>query len=281
MLFTFRDISTYVVDFNFTMLAQHQHGEIGKISLTLLLLPLTCCGPERSGRWVTEHCRRHLLETAEGQSRQSVLQDRSSKSETRSPEKSQDAQERNTCSGSCPCSTCKSPCTCTCSCTCSCTYHSPCASPRLTPHTNISFLFDLTAQICCIKLKQNPPAAAHPPAPAPAPAAVAPAAPAQPGLMAQMAATAGGVAVGSAVGHVAGSAITGMFSGGSSAPAPAPAAAAPAPPPPAAAPSEPTGPCAWEIKQFLQCSQTQYDITNCEAFNEALKECKQRNLMTA
>merc|ERR1712198_221099 len=68
---------------------------------------------------------------------------------------------------------------------------------------------------------------------------------------------------------------------GTPAPAPAPAAAAPAPPPPAAAPSEPTGPCAWEIKQFLQCSQTQYDITNCEAFNEALKECKQRNLMTA
>ena len=103
--------------------------------------------------------------------------------------------------------------------------------------------------------------------------------------MAQMAATAGGVAVGSAVGHVAGSAITGMFSGGSS-PAPAPAAPAPAPfapapVAPAAGPSEPTGPCAWEIKQFLQCSQAQYDITLCEGFNEALKECKQRNLMTA
>ena len=103
--------------------------------------------------------------------------------------------------------------------------------------------------------------------------------------MAQMAATAGGVAVGSAVGHVAGSAITGMFSGGSS-PAPAPAAPAPAPLAPAplasaAGPSEPTGPCAWEIKQFLQCSQAQYDITLCEGFNEALKECKQRNLMTA
>ena len=96
-------------------------------------------------------------------------------------------------------------------------------------------------------------------------------------MMQQMATTAGGVAVGSAVGHVAGSAITGLFSGGSSAPAPA---AAPAPAP-AAAPSEPTGPCAWEIKQFLQCSQTQYDIGNCEAFNEALKECKQRNLMFA
>ena len=103
--------------------------------------------------------------------------------------------------------------------------------------------------------------------------------------MAQMAATAGGVAVGSAVGHVAGSAITGMFSGGSS-PAPAPAAPAPAPLAPAplapaAGPSEPTGPCAWEIKQFLQCSQAQYDITLCEGFNEALKECKQRNLMAA
>ena len=103
--------------------------------------------------------------------------------------------------------------------------------------------------------------------------------------MAQMAATAGGVAVGSAVGHVAGSAITGIFSGGSS-PAPAPAAPAPAPLAPAplataAGPSEPTGPCAWEIKQFLQCSQAQYDITLCEGFNEALKECKQRNLMTA
>merc|ERR1711874_448404 len=99
------------------------------------------------------------------------------------------------------------------------------------------------------------------------------------------AATAGGVAVGSAVGHVAGSAITGMFSGGSS-PAPAPAAPAPAPLAPAplapaTGPSEPTGPCAWEIKQFLQCSQAQYDITLCEGFNEALKECKQRNLMTA
>ncbi len=44
-----------------------------------------------------------------------------------------------------------------------------------------------------------------------------------------MAATAGGVAVGSAVGHVAGHAITGMMSGGGSSQeaAPAPAAAAP------------------------------------------------------
>merc|ERR1719492_622610 len=56
--------------------------------------------------------------------------------------------------------------------------------------------------------------------------------PQQPSLFKQMAVTAGGVAVGSAVGHVAGAAITGAMSGGgSSEPAPAPAAAAPPPPP--------------------------------------------------
>ena len=100
-----------------------------------------------------------------------------------------------------------------------------------------------------------------------------------------MAATAGGVAVGTAVGHVAGSAITGLFSGGGSAPAaaaPPPAAAAPPPlaPPAAPAPSqEVSGPCALEIKQFIQCSQNQYDISLCEGFSEALKECKARNLL--
>ena len=94
-----------------------------------------------------------------------------------------------------------------------------------------------------------------------------------------MAATAGGVAVGSAVGHVAGSAITGMFSGGSSAPAaaaPPPAAPAPAPAAPA---QEISGPCADQIRQFISCSQNQYDISLCEGFSEALKECKARNLL--
>merc|ERR1719278_575647 len=114
--------------------------------------------------------------------------------------------------------------------------------------------------------------------------------PQQPSLMKQMAVTAGGVALGS----VAGSAITGMMSGGggSSEPAPAPAAAAPPPPPqqyygqpppphPAYGqppqPQEPTGPCAWEIKNFIQCAQGQADLTLCEGFNEALRQCKQAN----
>ncbi|KAF0291261.1 Coiled-coil-helix-coiled-coil-helix domain-containing protein 2 [Amphibalanus amphitrite] len=148
-------------------------------------------------------------------------------------------------------------------------------------------------------------AAAPPPRPAPAPAPQHTAlcrrrhrrptrrhpmmsAPSQgPGLLGQMAATAGGVAIGSTVGHVVGHALTG--GGGSSAPAAAEAAAAPvaaapaAPAPlyPAAAapsgPSEPSGPCAWEIKQFLQCAQGQSDISLCEGFNEALRQCKATN----
>ena len=102
--------------------------------------------------------------------------------------------------------------------------------------------------------------------------------PQQPSMFQQMAATAGGVAVGSAIGHVAGHALTGLFSGGSSsaeAAAPQPVqqpqqAAAYAPP----QPHEPTGPCAWEIKQFIQCSQNQNDLTLCEGFNEALRQCR-------
>ena len=98
-----------------------------------------------------------------------------------------------------------------------------------------------------------------------------------------MAATAGGVAVGSAVGHVAGHALTGMFSGGSSdqaAPAAPPPAAAAPPPPAAAAPAaEVSGPCAAEIRDFIRCSQTQSDLTLCSGFGEALKECKLKNLL--
>ncbi|NXV89783.1 CHCH2 protein, partial [Calonectris borealis] len=119
------------------------------------------------------------------------------------------------------------------------------------------------------------PAAAPAPA-SPAPAAPVPAAqPAQPGLMAQMASTAAGVAVGSAVGHVVGSALTGAFSGSSE---PAKAAA------PAQEPRQqpvyqqsPYGPCHYEMKQFLECATNQRDLTLCEGFNEALKQCKYSN----
>ncbi|XP_027325813.1 coiled-coil-helix-coiled-coil-helix domain-containing protein 10, mitochondrial [Anas platyrhynchos] len=116
------------------------------------------------------------------------------------------------------------------------------------------------------------------PAAAPAPASPAPAAPvppAQPGLMAQMASTAAGVAVGSAVGHVVGSALTGAFGGSSE-----PSKAAPAQEPRQQPPSQqqpPFGPCHYEVKQFLECATTQRDLTLCEGFNEALKQCKYSN----
>ncbi|CAH1388958.1 unnamed protein product [Nezara viridula] len=89
-----------------------------------------------------------------------------------------------------------------------------------------------------------------------------------PGLFKQMAATAGGVAVGSAVGHAVGAGITGMFSGrGQEVQAAREQYGA----------TEPTGPCAYEIKQFLKCAETQEDISVCAGFNEAIKNCKQQH----
>lgn len=91
-----------------------------------------------------------------------------------------------------------------------------------------------------------------------------------------MATTAAGVAVGSAVGHVMGSALTGAFSGGSgsSSSSSTPEPAKPTyqePPRPALA--QP-GPCHFEVRQFLDCATTQSDLSLCEGFSEALKQCK-------
>merc|ERR1719204_2962750 len=103
--------------------------------------------------------------------------------------------------------------------------------------------------------------------------------------MKQMAATAGGVAIGSAVGHVAGSAITGMMGGGGSS---QPAEQYQQPPEQyqqqphygqQQQQQQPEGACAWEIKSFIQCAQTQTDLTLCDGFNEALKQCKQHHGM--
>jgi len=125
-----------------------------------------------------------------------------------------------------------------------------------------------------------PPARAAPPpsavAQAPPAAVGAPmgAAPQQPSMFQQMAATAGGVAIGSAVGHTVGAMITGGMGGGHSDAAPAPAPQQAAPQPITNSTQEPTGACAWEIKQFLQCAQGQSDLTLCDGFNEALRQCK-------
>ncbi|KAL6727542.1 hypothetical protein Aduo_009411 [Ancylostoma duodenale] len=127
----------------------------------------------------------------------------------------------------------------------------------------IQLLLSVESLLCDLLIAPTPMGAPH----------AAPAAPAQPGLMAQMAATAGGVAIGSAVGHAVGS----MFTGGgghSSEAAPAPAAEA-------AAPAAPQGqayaqPCEFEWRQFIECTQNQSDVSLCNGFNEAFKQCKAR-----
>merc|ERR1739842_149587 len=101
----------------------------------------------------------------------------------------------------------------------------------------------------------------------------------QPSMFKQMAATAGGVAVGSAVGHVVGHAINGGICGGGA----QPEQIQQQPQQPAyqqqqyGQPQEPQGACAWEIKSFIQCAQQQSDLTLCEGFNEALRQCKSAN----
>lgn len=114
--------------------------------------------------------------------------------------------------------------------------------------------------------------------PAPAqPAQMAPAQQKGPGLMGQMAATAGGVAIGSVVGHGLSSA---LFGGGGSSEKSQDVTYQE--PPPAQYNTQPSqydqqqSPCAYELEQFMACSQNQTDISLCQGFNEALKECKQR-----
>ncbi|VDO20475.1 unnamed protein product [Haemonchus placei] len=82
--------------------------------------------------------------------------------------------------------------------------------------------------------------------------------------------TAGGVAIGSAVGHAVGNMFTG--GGGSSAEA-APVQSAPQGAPQQQAYSQP---CEFEWKQFIDCTQNQSDVSLCNGFNEAFKECKAR-----
>lgn len=95
--------------------------------------------------------------------------------------------------------------------------------------------------------------------------------------MAQMATTAAGVAVGSAVGHTLGHAITGGFSGGSSAEPSRPDITYQEPQGTQPAQLQQNGPCFYEVKQFLECAQSQGDLKLCEGFSEVLKQCRLAN----
>ncbi|SPP80848.1 coiled-coil-helix-coiled-coil-helix domain-containing protein 10, mitochondrial-like [Drosophila guanche] len=100
-------------------------------------------------------------------------------------------------------------------------------------------------------------------------------------LFKDMAATAAGVAAGSAVGHVVGAGISSLFGGGggNSVPANQPAEQAA---PPVAVQAQRTSelvddsPCAYELRQFLKCTEENSDLTACQGFNEAMKECRRR-----
>ncbi|XP_034662203.1 coiled-coil-helix-coiled-coil-helix domain-containing protein 10, mitochondrial-like [Drosophila subobscura] len=133
----------------------------------------------------------------------------------------------------------------------------------------------------------QPPKQQSTPAPATKAAATAPAAEVAPkesgkgSLFKDMAATAAGVAAGSAVGHVVGAGITSLFGGGggNSVPAIQPAEQAA---PPVAVQAQRTSelvddaPCAYELRQFLKCTEENSDLTACQGFNEAMKECRRR-----
>lgn len=86
-------------------------------------------------------------------------------------------------------------------------------------------------------------------------------------------------------GHTVGHAMTGMFSGGSDSKEAAPAEANHPPAnnyaqqPAYQQQQQQDGPCAWEIKQFLSCAESQGDLSMCQGFNEALSQCKARNHM--
>ncbi|TRY85180.1 hypothetical protein DNTS_006362 [Danionella cerebrum] len=113
------------------------------------------------------------------------------------------------------------------------------------------------------RMAQAPPRS-YAPAPAqPPPSAVAPpaAAPRQPGMFAQMATTAAGVAE----------------------PYQGQAAYPPQQQSPMYAqdgyqqPAQQQGACSYEIKQFIECAQSQSDLKLCEGFSEVLKQCRLSN----
>ncbi|KAI8073617.1 hypothetical protein BDF21DRAFT_423906 [Thamnidium elegans] len=134
-----------------------------------------------------------------------------------------------------------------------------------------------------------PPAAPRPAAPqtamAPAPAppsAIGQAAPQQPGMFAQMATTAAGVAVGSAVGHTLANGVSSLFGGSSSEPEQQQQQQAP----PQQQYQQPqyqqfqaapaANACEADAKAFTNCLETNNnDFGSCQWYLEALKSCQQ------
>lgn len=114
------------------------------------------------------------------------------------------------------------------------------------------------------------PAAAAAPAAAPQAAA----APQQPGLFAQMATTAAGVAVGSAVGHTLGAGLTSIFSGSGSNEVQQQQQQAPVVQSQAFDQTQAT-PCSFETSNFTKCIEnSDGNYQACDYYLQQLKACK-------
>ncbi|KAJ2557577.1 hypothetical protein EV175_001260 [Coemansia sp. RSA 1933] len=113
------------------------------------------------------------------------------------------------------------------------------------------------------------------PAPAPSMAAPAAAAPRQPGLFAQMATTAAGVAVGSAVGHTMANAASSIFGGSSETAAPQQQPMQPAAYDQSTGFQQPARSCDVDAKSFTRCLEsTNNDMSACQYYLDALKSCQ-------
>nr|CAB3230419.1 coiled-coil-helix-coiled-coil-helix domain-containing protein 2, mitochondrial-like [Phallusia mammillata] len=124
-------------------------------------------------------------------------------------------------------------------------------------------------------VRRSAPAPTRQPAPRPPTQMAAPQSQG-PGLMGQMAATAGGVAVGSVIGHGVSSALFGGGGGSGNNQSPDVTYQEPPPQQQYQGQQQQQQPqvCSWELQQFLNCAQSNNDISMCEGFNDALKQCK-------
>ncbi|KAJ2263525.1 hypothetical protein GGI01_000690, partial [Coemansia sp. RSA 376] len=117
--------------------------------------------------------------------------------------------------------------------------------------------------------------------PAPVQHAPATAQPQQPSMFAQMAATAGGVAVGSAIGHTVGAAVTGMFSGGGSSDSSAQQQQQQAPlqssayDQPMQHQQQTNAACDADIRSYISClDSTNQDTATCKYYLDRFKMCQ-------
>ncbi|KAJ2949027.1 hypothetical protein O0L34_g5968 [Tuta absoluta] len=95
----------------------------------------------------------------------------------------------------------------------------------------------------------------------------------KPGLFKQAAAIGGGVALGSMAGHAIGSGISRLFGSGT----PREREVVRELPPSYTPGTRPSGPCAYEIGQFINCAEANEDLSQCQYYKDLLRACKQQH----